>query len=294
MLHNPVSSPETTTGTPAAHARHQPTRLSMVPHFDILHPMSTLNISSMRGKAYFVADAHFGANPEIEKRTVPCLLSLFDQVKQDGAALYILGDLFDFWFEFRHSLPKIHVQVLAKLFELKRAGCPIVFFAGNHDFWMEGYLRRELGATVCVDWLECVIQGKRVFMSHGDGLASGDIGYKILKRILRSRLNIALYRLIHPDIAVPFALACSRLGRKTTIPEMELIADKFFREVALRKFEKGCDMVVIGHVHLPYERVQNGKQFLIVGDWIETLSYLVMENGKVKRMIWSPDSHPIV
>jgi len=248
--------------------------------------MSTLNISNSSRKAYFVADAHLGANPALERHTVPALLSLFDQVQRDRAALYILGDLFDFWFEFRHSVPKIHIEVLAKLFELKRAGCPIIFFAGNHDFWMEDYLRRELGATVCVDWLECEIQGRRVFLSHGDGLVGGDLGYKILKRILRSRPNIALYRLVPPDIAVPFALACSRLGKKTTVPQMQKIAGRFFRELALKRFQMGCDIVVMGHVHLPCEMEQDGKRFFIVGDWIEDLSYLVMENGEMKRVIW--------
>jgi UDP-2,3-diacylglucosamine hydrolase len=249
--------------------------------------MATLGKSTMSNKAYFVADAHLGANKELERRTVPALLSLFDEVKQNKGSLYILGDLFDFWFEFKHSLPKIHIQVLAKLFELKREGCPIVFVAGNHDFWMESYLGRELGATTCVDWFECEIQRKRVFLSHGDGLTSGDIGYKILKKILRSKLNIALYRLIHPDIAFPFALACSRLSRKTSVAEMKFIAETLFREVALRRFEAGCDFVLVGHVHLPYEKEHNGKRFLIVGDWIENLSYLVMEEGQIRRMIWS-------
>ena len=241
-------------------------------------------------KAYFVADAHLGANEELEKRTVPALLSLLDQVQRDKASLYILGDLFDFWFEFKHSTPKIHLEVLAKLYELRRTGCPIVFTAGNHDFWMASFLRRELGATVCDDWLDCEIQGKRVFTSHGDGLAGGDIGYKILKKVLRSKASVALYKLIHPDVAVPFALACSRMSRKTSVAEMQFIAEKLFREVALEKFERGFDLVVVGHVHLPYEREQNKKRFFIVGDWIDNLSYLVMEGGQISRKAWGPAS----
>lgn len=248
--------------------------------------MTTASAAAMTNKVYFVADAHLGANEELEKRTVPALLCLLDEVARDGASLYVLGDLFDFWFEFKHGVPKIHIEVLAKLYELKGAGCPIVFLAGNHDFWMGNFLERELGATVCADSIECEIQGKRVFLSHGDGLATGDVGYKILKKILRSKINVALYRLIHPDVAVPFALACSRLGRKTSVAEMKLIAEKLFREVALKKFERGLDLVVMGHVHLPYEREHGGRKFFIVGDWIESLSYLVMEGGQVRRMAW--------
>jgi UDP-2,3-diacylglucosamine hydrolase len=242
------------------------------------------------GKVYFVADAHLGANQEIEKHTVPALLSLFDEVRRERASLFVLGDLFDFWFEFRHTVPKIHLEVVAKLYELKLAGCPIVFVTGNHDYWIEGFLKKELAHVVSSDWLECEIQGKHVCMAHGDGLASGDTGYKLLKKILRSKVNMALYRLIHPDFAIPFALACSRLSRKTSVAEMKFIAEKFFREVALKRFEDGFDLVVIGHVHLPYEREQNGKRFFIVGDWIEDLSYLVMEGGKISRKVWGQPS----
>jgi UDP-2,3-diacylglucosamine hydrolase len=248
--------------------------------------MTTASMATMTSKAYFVSDAHLGANEEIERRTVPALLSLFDEVKREKASLYILGDLFDFWFEFKHTVPKIHMEVIAKLFELKRARCPIVFVVGNHDFWMEDFLKKELAQVVSSNWLESEIQGKRVCMSHGDGLASGDMGYKLLKKVLRSRVNIALYKLIHPDVAIPFALTCSRLSRRTTVAEMKFIAEKLFREVALKRFEEGFDLVLVGHVHLPYEREQNGKKFFIVGDWIEELSYLVMEGGKIKRMTW--------
>jgi UDP-2,3-diacylglucosamine hydrolase len=262
----------------------------MPPYFAILPAMANVRKRAAgiatTGKVYFVADAHLGANEEIEKHTVPALLSLFDEVKREKASLYVLGDLFDFWFEFRHSVPKIHIEVVAKLYELKLAGCTIVFVTGNHDFWMEGFLRRELAQVVSSDWFECDIQGKRVCMSHGDGLASGDAGYKLLKKILRSKVNVALYRLIHPDFAIPFAFACSRLSRKTSVAEMKFIAEKLFREVALNRFADGFDVVVLGHVHLPYEREQDGKEFFIVGDWIENLSYLVMESGKISRKVW--------
>jgi len=234
-------------------------------------------------KVYFIADAHLGANAAVEKSTVPALLRLLDEVKREGAALYVLGDLYDFWFEFRRSVPNIHPAVIAKLRELAAAGCPLSFAGGNHDFWMLNFLSRELGAEVSDGWIERDIQGKRVCMAHGDGLRSGDNGYKLLKKILRSRVNIALYRLLPAGIGVPFALACSRASRKTSVSEMNRIADKLFREVALKKFEEGFDLVILGHVHMPHERTQGEKRFLIVGDWIENLSYLVMEGGRITR-----------
>jgi len=237
-------------------------------------------------KVYFIADAHLGANAALEKSTVPVLLALLDEVKREKAALYVLGDLFDFWFEFRHSVPNIHPAVIAKLCELAAAGCPMGFAGGNHDFWMLDYLKRELGATVSEGWIECELQGRRVCMAHGDGFRSGDTGYKILKRILRSKVNIALYRLLPAEIGVPFALSCSRASRKTSVSEMTRIADKLFREVALKKFEEGFDLVILGHVHMPYERKHEEKRFVIVGDWIENLSYLVMEEGTISRRAW--------
>ena len=239
-------------------------------------------------KVYFIADAHLGADPDVEKSTVPALLRLLDEVKREESALYVLGDLYDFWFEFRRSVPNIHPAVIAKLRELAAAGCALGFAGGNHDFWMLDFLRRELGVDVSDGWIDRDIQGKRVCIAHGDGLRSGDDGYKILKKILRSRVNIALYRLLPASIGVPFALACSRASRKTSVSEMNRIADKLFREVALKKFEEGFDLVILGHVHMPYERAQGEKRFLIVGDWIESLSYLVMEGGLITRKSSKP------
>jgi UDP-2,3-diacylglucosamine hydrolase len=237
-------------------------------------------------RAYFVSDAHIGVNEEAERRTVPALLSLLDQVKREKASLFILGDLFDFWFEYRHSVPKAHLPVLTKLYELREAGCQVGFTGGNHDFWMGDFLKRELGCSVADEWLELELQGKKVCMAHGDGLIRGDTGYKLLKKILRSKLNIALYRLIHPDIGIPFATLCSRLGRQASPEEMKNIVDRLFEEVALGRFQKGFDLIVLGHVHLPYEKSHDSKAMYVVGDWIENLTYLVMENGRVTRKIW--------
>jgi len=243
---------------------------------------------AVSGKVYFVADAHLGANAAVETSTVPALLRVLDEVKQEQSTLFILGDLYDFWFEFRRSVTNIYPVVLDKLRELAAAGCHMGFAGGNHDFWMLDFLRRELGAEVSDGWIERDIQGKKVCMAHGDGLRSGDNGYKILKKILRSRVNIALYRLLPAGIGVPLALAFSRASRKTSVSEMNRIADKLFREVALKKFEEGFDVVILGHVHMPYERAQGEKRFLIVGDWIEDLSYLVMEGGRVTRRSGKP------
>jgi UDP-2,3-diacylglucosamine hydrolase len=240
-------------------------------------------------KIYFIADAHLGANSELEKDTAPALLGLLDEVARERAGLYILGDLYDFWFEFRDSVTKIHPSVLAKLYELRDRACPIGFAAGNHDFWMADFLERELGATVSADWIELELQGKKVCMAHGDGLASGDTAYKLLKKVLRSRVNIALYKLLPANLGVAFALGCSRLSRKTSLSEMARNAEELFHQVALKRFREGFDIVVLGHVHLPYEREHEGGKFFIVGDWINNLSYLVMEGGQMRRRLWTPE-----
>ncbi|UCF79166.1 MAG: UDP-2,3-diacylglucosamine diphosphatase, partial [Candidatus Eiseniibacteriota bacterium] len=166
------------------------------------------------------------------------------------------------------------------------AGCHIGFTGGNHDFWMGEFLERELGCSVSSGWLELEVQGKKLCMAHGDGLIRGDTGYKVLKKILRSRLNIALYKLVHPDVGIPFAKACSRLGRQASNEEMKRIVERLFQEVALLKFREGFDIVVVGHVHLPYEKTQDGKALFVVGDWIENVTYLVMEDGTMTRKMW--------
>jgi UDP-2,3-diacylglucosamine hydrolase len=140
---------------------------------------------------YIFSDAHLGADSdETEARKQEKLAALFDLIKADGDRLVILGDLFDFWFEYKHAIPKDHHRVLCMLDTLIRHGVQIDYVSGNHDFWMGDFFSREMGIVLHRDSHNLEYDGKRLHLIHGDGLAKADRGYRFLKRILRNRFNI--------------------------------------------------------------------------------------------------------
>jgi UDP-2,3-diacylglucosamine hydrolase len=193
-----------------------------------------------------------------------------------------VGDLFDFWFEYRHAIPKGHFAVCRALAEIRRDGVPVLYFGGNHDFWAGSYLREEIGLAVAERPCTLELQGRRVFVAHGDGLGPGDTGYKVLKRVLRNRVAIALYRSVHPDIGIPFAYAVSSVSRRYSEPR-EVILPKLARDIATPELARGHDAVVIGHVHEPaHLRLGDRGEFLVIGDWLENFTYVVLEEGRFR------------
>src|SRR5690349_3470818 len=138
------------------------------------------------GKAYFISDVHLGLeSPERERAKEERLLAFLASVGNDGAQLFIVGDLFDAWLEYRTVIPKGFHRTLTKLDDLARGGVGIHYLAGNHDFWMRDYFSRELGMKTYADAFDMTVNGKRIFLHHGDGLAEKDGGYRLLKRVLR-------------------------------------------------------------------------------------------------------------
>jgi len=241
----------------------------------------------------FFSDAHLGV-PGGSPHRVDWLLQLLRRARSRVSHVYILGDLFDFWFEYRHALPKGHFQFLRGVAELVESGIPVSYLAGNHDYWVGSFLENELGLTVHDDPIERTIQGRRVFLAHGDGLGKGDLGYRIMKVILRNRVCIALYRALHPDIGIPFAYRVSALSRKHTSAR-EVLVPKLYRDIALPHFEEGYDAVIMGHVHEPTHITVKGspeREFVIIGDWLDNFTYAEMENGRFRLMKWNPDGEP--
>ncbi len=226
----------------------------------------------------FVSDAHLGSPagpPDRETRFVTFLRRMRDGI--DG--LMIVGDLFDFWFEYRHAIPKGHFRVLEAISEIRARGVPVLYFGGNHDFWAGAHLRSEVGIDTVDAPVTFRIQGRRLFVAHGDGLGGGDRGYKLLKRILRNRASIALYRSIHPDIGIPFARRLSSVSRRHTQPR-EILLPKLVRDIARPRLRDGHDAVVMGHVHEPTHLLLDGGDYIILGDWIENFTYALFEEGR--------------
>jgi UDP-2,3-diacylglucosamine hydrolase len=235
---------------------------------------------------YFVADAHLGAeSAEREGRRERRLHDFLNSLPGRASALFIVGDLFDFWFEYRTAIPRRHFATLATLRGLRESGVALTYLNGNHDFWLGRFLTRELGIETRDGPVTLATQGRRVWIHHGDGLVGGDLGYRVLKRVIRAPASIALYGLLHPDLGIPLAHLVSRWSRHSrgTRP---LDAERLWREIAVPRFAEGHDAVIVGHFHQAFERREPGREFFVLGDWIDRFTYAVLEDGAVRLETW--------
>lgn len=242
-------------------------------------------------RVVFLADVHLGLpgdDPKRAERFARFLRELH------GAAthLYIVGDLFDFWFEYRSVVPNTAPQVLCELYHLARSGMKIILLAGNHDYWFGPYLSQGIGMETHPDDLTVEHQGLRILVHHGDGLYPDDHGYRFLKRLLRSHLSIALFRLIHPDMARRIASITSRTSRKYLAPPPGRDAHyaELFRKIADRTLERGYDAVIYGHSHVPLAERRERGTLVLLGDWINRSTYAVLENGQITLHEWNPEN----
>ncbi|HLF19996.1 MAG TPA: UDP-2,3-diacylglucosamine diphosphatase [Bacteroidota bacterium] len=246
----------------------------------------TASRPSSRYKTYFFSDAHLGLGPKKEdqekERRVIDFLSL---VEKDGKRLFIVGDLFDYWFEYTSVVPKGYFRLFTKLSQLTERGIEVSFIAGNHDFWLKGYFEDELGVKVFLGPIEREINGKRFLIHHGDGLLKNDTGYRILKTVLRNRVSIFLFSLIHPDIAGAVARWSSRKSRSHTskrpIEEGDMI------DFAEEKIRDGFDAVIMGHNHMPQYRKVGKGIYVNLGDWIIENTYAVFDGKEVELKRWN-------
>lgn len=236
---------------------------------------------------YFISDAHLGlGSREQEKEKENRLLAFLRGIFPRTEMLFILGDLFDFWFEYRTVIPKGFHRTLAMLQEFTDAGKTIHYLAGNHDFWMDNYFSDELGMTVHVEPFDIVLQGKRIFLHHGDGLALNDLGYRLIKPILRNRINVWLYRWLHPDVGVWLARRSSRSSRQYTSNKDYGEQEGMVRE-AEKKIREGYDIVIMGHRHKPSLIPIGNGVYVNLGDWIDHRTYAELSNGSIELKTWS-------
>ncbi|PVW15224.1 UDP-2,3-diacylglucosamine diphosphatase [Marixanthomonas spongiae] len=239
-------------------------------------------------KIYFSSDNHLGAPTAAEsKPREQKFIAWLDEVKQDAAAIFLLGDLFDFWFEYKTVVPKGFVRVLGKLAEISDSGIPIHFFVGNHDLWMHGYFEEELNIPVYHDPKEFVFNNKRFFIGHGDGKGPGDKGYKRMKKVFVNPFSKWLFRWVHPDIGVRLAQHLSVKNKLISGDEDQQFLgeeNEWLAQYAKRKLEtKHYDYFVFGHRHLPMEiQVGDNSTYFNLGDWINHYTYGVFDGEKFK------------
>jgi UDP-2,3-diacylglucosamine hydrolase len=241
---------------------------------------------------YWISDAHLGSAPnplEREARLVRFLNQLRGQTEQ----LYIVGDLFDFWFEYRHAVPRGGFRALHAIAGLVDSGTHVSYLGGNHDFWCGTYLAREVGLDVRPSPITVEHQGRRIFLAHGDGLGPGDTGYRMLKAVLRNPAAIALYRWLHPDLGIPLAHRVSAVSRVHTKGRDPYLM-RMSRHVASPQYAQGHDVVLVGHVHDPMHlRDDAGREFLVIGDWIDAFSFVRLAAGRFSLLRFVPGSEPV-
>ncbi|MGO1521902.1 MAG: UDP-2,3-diacylglucosamine diphosphatase [Sphingobacterium sp.] len=247
---------------------------------------------SPRTKVYFASDFHLGSFPyDASNERERHIVSWLDAIKHDAAALYLVGDIFDFWFEYNNVVPKGYIRFLGKLAELNDLGVKITLFKGNHDMWMFSYLAEELNAEIISDEKRITLNGKKFYIHHGDGLGPGDRRYKLLKKIFRSPACQWLFARIHPNLGIAIARRWSKHSRISSGNEEKFLGEdqewllQYAKEVLA---QEQVDYFIFGHRHLPYDRPLNEQsQIINLGEWINYQSYAVWDGQRLELRQWN-------
>ena len=243
-------------------------------------------------KIYFASDNHLGApTPEASAPREKRFVQWLSEIQQDAAALFLLGDLFDFWFEYKTVVPKGFVRVLGKLAEIADAGIPIHFFVGNHDLWMLDYLEKEVGIKVHYQPKEFTFNDRLFFIGHGDGLGPEDKSYKRMKKIFTNPFFQWCFRWLHPDLGM-------RLGHYLSVKNKLISGEEdaiflgedkeWLAQYAKRKYnEKARDYFVFGHRHIPLDIAINDQaRYINLGDWITHFTYAEFSENTMALKKW--------
>jgi UDP-2,3-diacylglucosamine hydrolase len=230
-------------------------------------------------KIYFASDFHLGvpdhpSSLEREKRIIHWLNS----IRYDAHSIYLVGDIFDFWFEYKHAIPKGFIRFQGKLAELRDAGIPIYFFTGNHDMWLFDYFTKELGIVIYREPLELSINNKKFLIGHGDGLGPGDTIYKIQKKFFNSKVCQWLFARIHPNLGMGIAQVWSKHSRIANTKREEKFngEENEFLLTYCREVENTNhhDFYIFGHRHLPLDlAVASNSRYLNLGEWVHFNTY---------------------
>ncbi len=244
-------------------------------------------------KIYFLSDFHLGA-PDAASSLIreKKIIQFLDEIKKDAAEIFILGDLFDFWYEYKKVVPKGYVRILGKLAELSDSGIFLYFFVGNHDMWMKDYFQKELNIPVYFEPKEFMYNGKKFLIGHGDGLGPGDHGYKFIKKIFRNKACQWVFGILPPYIGMGIAGYFSRKSRAQTgqTDEYFLGEDKEWLIIYSKEIlqKQSYDYFVFGHRHLPLDiKLNETSRYLNLGDWIKYNSYAVFDGNDMTLLYYN-------
>lgn len=250
------------------------------------------------GKTYFASDFHLGIPNKVSSlEREKLIVAWLDEIKADAAEIFLVGDIFDFWFEYKRAIPKGFSRLLGKLAELTDSGIPISIFTGNHDMWMFGYFTDELNIPVIRKPLKKIINGKTFLIAHGDGLGPGDKGYKFIKSIFRNRAAQWLFARLHPNFGIGLANYFSKRSRMAESGILPFLGeDKEWMVQYCKSVLKAehIDFFVFGHRHIPldislHSELGNGSKarFINLGDWLQHNTYAVFDGEQMEIRTYS-------
>lgn len=233
-------------------------------------------------KIYFASDFHLGV-PTYEKsrEREQKIVSWLTSIQQEAQTIYLVGDIFDMWFEYKEAIPKYFTRFLGKIAELTDSGIEVVFFTGNHDMWMFDYLSQELGVTILKEELQFESNGKSFLVAHGDGLGPGDNGYKFIKKVFRNKVCQWLFARLHPNFGLGIANYFSRTSRKHSVNDDKFLGeDKEWLITYSKQIleQKEVNFFIYGHRHHPVVfSLSESSTYYNLGEWISQCNYLVFD-----------------
>ena len=257
-----------------------------------------MDITINNKKIYFLSDFHLGA-PDAASSLVreKIIVKFLEEIKNNASEIFLVGDMFDFWYEYKKVVPRGYTRLLGKLAELSDAGINMHFFVGNHDMWMKDYLQNELNISVYFEPVSFERQGKKFLIGHGDGLGPDDHGYKRLKKIFRNPVCQWLFGIFPPVLGLGLANYLSRRSRRITTEETFLGEEKewlilYSKEVLKKDF---YNYLVFGHRHLPIDyRLSGESRYINLGDWIRYFTYAVFDGEKMELKSYTGKDDKII
>lgn len=239
-------------------------------------------------KVYFASDFHLGIDAKLDsKNREKQICSWLHSIGTEATDILLMGDLFDFWFEYQYAVPKGFVRLIGTMAELSDAGVKLQVFTGNHDLWMRDYFKDEMNIDIHYSSSIQVFNDKKFFLAHGDGLGPGDYSYKRMKKVFTHPFSKFLYRWLHPDIGIPLANYFSGKSRMAQLNIKEYLGreKEWLIQYAEKKSQEvDADYFIFGHRHIPIDYIlkNNRSRYINLGDWLYHQSYAVLENQNLE------------
>ena len=242
-------------------------------------------------KIYFASDMHLGfPNHETSLKREKIIVQWLDSIKDTADQIYLVGDIFDFWWEYKNVVPRGFTRFLGKIAEIVDNGTPVYFFTGNHDLWVTNYLSNELGVKIYRKPQSIIIDNKKFFIGHGDGLGKGDTGYKLLKSVFENKTLQWLFSRIHPNTAIGLGYRWSKRNRYAKgVKADDLNLDKELLVQFVKDHQKNNfhDYYIFGHRHIPMQITIDNAEYVNLGDWITRFTYAKWSDNKLELKKYS-------